>query len=146
MFAYVPQGNALFTGTIRENVVFNHEYDQKKLEYALKISEAYDFVSSLPEKEETPIGERGSGLSEGQLQRIAIARAVYCDAPVILLDESTSALDEQTEAKVLENIRSLENKTVLIVTHRKAALNICNRHFNIENHRIDESKLNDSIG
>lgn len=146
LFAYVPQGNALFTGTIRENVVFNHEYDQKKLEYALKISEAYDFVSTLPKKEETAIGERGSGLSEGQLQRIAIARAVYCDAPVILLDESTSALDEQTEAKVLENIRSLENKTVLIVTHRKAALNICTRHFNIENHRIDESKLNDSIG
>ncbi len=139
LFAYVPQGNALFTGTIRENIVFNHEYDQKKLEYALKVSEAYDFVSTLPKKEETPIGERGSGLSEGQLQRIAIARAVYCDAPVILLDESTSALDEETEAKVLENIRSLENKTVLIVTHRKAALNICTRHFNIENHRIEES-------
>lgn len=141
MFAYVPQGNALFTGTIRENVVFNHTYDSERLNYALKAAEAYDFVNELPLKDETFLGERGKGLSEGQLQRIAIARAIYCDSPVILLDESTSALDEMTEAMVLTNIKSLKNKTVLIVTHRKAALTICNRHFNVEDHRINETDI-----
>lgn len=140
LFAYVPQGNGLFSGTIRENVVFNHEYNAAKLEDALKTADAFDFVSELPEQEETLIGEKGTGLSEGQVQRISIARAVYSDAPVLLLDESTSALDEQTEARVLDNIRKLKNKTVLIVTHRPAALKICTKHLHIDNHWISEVK------
>ena len=138
LFAYVPQGNALFTGTIKDNVVFNHEYDAVKLEKALKTAEAYNFVNELPEKENTKIGERGTGLSEGQVQRIAIARAIYSDAPVLLLDESTSALDEMTEANVLNNIKELKDKTVLIVTHRPAALKICTRHLLIKGHKIAE--------
>jgi ATP-binding cassette subfamily B protein len=73
------------------------------------------------------LGERGSGLSEGQMQRLAIARALYADAPILLLDESTSALDEETEQRLLENLRSMTDKTVIFVTHRKAALSICDR-------------------
>ena len=78
------------------------------------------------------------GLSEGQLQRIALARAIYSGKPVLLLDEATSALDEETEAKVLENLRQCNDRTVIIVTHRKAALNICNRIVEMENGRIRE--------
>jgi len=140
LFAYVPQGNSLFSGTIRENVVFNHEYDAGKLENALKTADAFDFVKELPAREDTLIGEKGTGLSEGQVQRISIARAVYSNAPVLLLDESTSALDEQTEARVLDNIRNMKNKTVLIVTHRPAALKICTKHLHIDNHWISEVK------
>ena len=140
LFAYVPQGNSLFSGTIRENVVFNREYDAEKFKNALKTADAYDFVEELPAREETLIGEKGTGLSEGQVQRISIARAVYSDAPILLLDESTSALDEQTEARVLDNIRNMKNKTVLIVTHRPAALKICTKHLHIDNHWISEVK------
>lgn len=136
LFAYVPQGNALFTGSIRENVILGNSYDETNYLRALKTAEAFDFVMSLPEKDDTKIGEHGYGLSEGQVQRIAIARALYSGAPVLLLDESTSALDEETEAKVLDNIRLLHDKTVLIVTHRPAALRICSRHVRINSHRI----------
>lgn len=138
LFAYVPQGNAMFTGTIKDNIIFNHKYDRKRLENALRIADAYDFVMNLPKKSDTGIGERGVGLSEGQLQRIAIARAIYSDASVLLFDESTSALDEATEARVLLNIRKLKDKTVMIVTHRPAALKICERHLIVENHRAFE--------
>ena len=138
LFAYVPQGNALFSGTIEENIVFNQEFDAEKLNRAIRISDAESFINELPEGVKTVLKENGGGLSEGQIQRIAIARAVYNDAPVLLLDESTSALDEITEARVLDNIRHLKNKTVLIVTHRKAALNICSRHLELEDGMLRE--------
>jgi len=130
LFAYVPQGNALMNGTIREVVSFadpGAAHDETRLRRALEISCAAEFVSD-PDRE---LGERGSGLSEGQAQRLAIARAVFADCPVLLLDEATSALDEATERQLLENLRSLTDKTVIIVTHRKAALSICDRvlHF-----------------
>ena len=73
------------------------------------------------------LGERGLGLSEGQMQRLAIARAVFSESPILILDEATSALDADTERKVLENIRSMTDKTVIIVTHRPAALSVCDR-------------------
>ena len=139
LFAYVPQGNALFSGTIEENIVFNQKFDAEKLEQAMRIADAESFIKELPEGVNTVLKENGGGLSEGQIQRIAIARAVYNDAPVLLLDESTSALDEMTEARVLDNIRQLKNKTVLIVTHRKAALNICSRHLELEDGRIRQN-------
>lgn len=123
LFAYVPQGNALMNGTIRDVVCFAQEYDESRLHQALVIACADEFVEDV----NAELGERGSGLSEGQMQRLAIARAVYADAPVLLLDESTSALDEATERKLLENLRSMTEKTVVIVTHRKAALSICDR-------------------
>lgn len=123
LFAYVPQGNALMNGTIRDVVCFAQEYDESRLHRALVIACADEFVEDV----NAELGESGTGLSEGQMQRLAIARAIYADAPVLLLDESTSALDEVTERKLLENLRSMTEKTVVIVTHRKAALSICDR-------------------
>ena len=140
MISYVPQGNFLMSGTVREAVHFwqRDAVDDEKLKEACRIAEADGFVELLELGYDTPLGERGTGLSEGQLQRLAIARAIYSGKPVLLLDEATSALDEQTEAKVLENLRQLKNRTVIIVTHRKAALDICNRIVEMENGRIRE--------
>lgn len=130
LFAYVPQGNQLMSGTVREIVTFadrTREMCDDDIERALKIACADEFVHRLESGIDTMLGERGAGLSEGQMQRIAIARAVFSDAPVLLLDEATSALDEQTERNVLQNLRSMTDKTVLIVTHRPAALEICDK-------------------
>ncbi len=123
LFAYVPQGNVLMNGSIRDVVCFAEKQDESRLKKALTIACADRFLNDL----NTMLGERGSGLSEGQMQRLAIARAVYSDAPVLLLDESTSALDAATERQVLENLKNMTDKTVIIVTHRKAALAICDR-------------------
>ncbi len=130
LFSYVPQGNLLMSGTLREVISFGTEskmYDESAIKTALKISCAEDFVKELDSGIDTILGERGQGLSEGQMQRIAVARAILSDNPILLLDEATSALDENTEKKLLENLRSMTNKTVLIVTHRPAALEICDR-------------------
>lgn len=128
LFAYVPQGNHLMNGTIRDIIAFSDkEADEDRIRSALKISCAEEFVSELENGTDTVLGERGAGLSEGQMQRIAVARAIYSDAPVLLLDEATSSLDEATEKQLLENIRSMTDKTVLIVTHRPTALNICDK-------------------
>ena len=129
MFAYVPQGNQLMTGTIREIVSFASEgrEDEDRIRASLRIACAEAFAEELPDGIDTLLGERGAGLSEGQMQRIAIARALYADAPVLLLDEATSALDAATEEKLLNNLKELTDKTVIIVTHRPAALEICDR-------------------
>ena len=123
LFAFVPQGNALMNGSVRDVVCFAQPYDEKRLKRALAIACADEFVDDV----NMELGERGSGLSEGQMQRLSIARAIYSGAPILLLDESTSALDEATEKRLLENIRGMTDKTVVIVTHRKAALSICDR-------------------
>ena len=129
LFAYVPQGNQLMSGTIREIVSFadvSHREDDAAIYRALNIACA-EFVEELDDGIDTMLGERGTGLSEGQMQRIAIARAVFSDSPVLLLDEATSALDEGTESRLLENLKAMTDRTVIIVTHRPAALAICNR-------------------
>lgn len=138
LFAYVPQGNALMSGSIREVVSFGWASPSRdeRIWHALQIAEARDFVRELPQGLDTFLGERGTGLSEGQMQRIAIARAIYANRPILILDESTSALDEQTERKVLSNLREMTEKTVLIVTHRRAALEICDLEV-----RFSEGKL-----
>lgn len=139
LFAYVPQGNGLFSGTLRENVTFfQTEAEEGAVWEALRVACADSFVRELPEGLDTVLGEHGCGLSEGQMQRVAVARAILSGAPVLLLDEATSALDEVTEAKLLENIAALQNRTCLIVTHRKAALEICNRHLVIKDTRVSE--------
>ena len=144
LFAYVPQGNQLMSGSIRDVVCFadkSGREDSERINTALKIACAYDFVSELDNGIDTVLGERGTGLSEGQMQRIAIARAVYSGSPILLLDEATSALDEATEKKVLENLRDMTDKTVVIVTHRPAALDICDRILEFtENGVIDNGK------
>jgi len=130
LFAYVPQGNKLMSGSIRDIVSFadgSSEGAKDRIDKALKIACASEFIDELDDGIDTVLGERGKGLSEGQMQRIAIARAIYSDAPVLLLDEATSALDENTEAQLLKNLRELTDKTVVIITHRPAALEICDR-------------------
>ena len=127
LFSYVPQGNYLMRGKIRDIVTFGQEKkDIKKIERALQLACA-EFVWQLPNGIETELGEHGAGLSEGQLQRISIARAFYMDSPIFLLDEATSALDEQTERQLLYNLRNFTDKTVILVTHRQVAIEACDR-------------------
>lgn len=138
LFAYVPQGNFLLSGTIRENVcMVCPDAPDEDVERALAISDAAEFVSQLPDGIHTVIGERGVGLSEGQAQRIAIARALMTDAPILLLDECTSALDEQTEKRLLENLRSMTDKTCLLISHKKAATEICDSVYRIVDGKIE---------
>ena len=138
LYAYVPQGNQLMSGTIREIITFNaKDSDESDIWEALRISCADDFVRELPEVLDTRLGEGGAGLSEGQMQRIAIARAVYSDHPVLLLDESTSSLDEKTELEVLARIRNMTDKTVIIVTHRPAALDICDKRIQFSTENVE---------
>lgn len=130
LFAYVPQGNQLMSGTIREVITFGDRLkmqNESAIKRALQIACADEFVQEQDSGIDTVLGERGAGLSEGQMQRIAVARAILSDNPVLLLDESTSALDEKTEKKLLENLRQMTDKTVLIVTHRPVALEICDK-------------------
>lgn len=136
LFAYVPQGNMLMSGTIRQIITFYDEEAQKwepELRRSLRIACAEEFVDALPQGMDTPLGEHGAGLSEGQIQRIALARAVFSGRPILLLDEATSALDENTEARLLDNLRTMTDKTVLIVTHRPRACEVCDRVIYMEN-------------
>lgn len=139
LFTYVPQGNLLISGTIKENLTFvNDPVTDEEIENAIRISCAKQFIDELPLGLETVIGEKGLGLSEGQVQRLAIARSLLSKAPVLLLDEATSALDEATEKQFLTNLRELQNVTCIIVSHKKAALEICNKHIQIINGKIVE--------
>ena len=140
LFAYVPQGKFLFSGTIYENLTFfaGEILDmEKRIEKALEVACA-QFVWELPQGLQTPLTEGGGGLSEGQMQRLAVARAILSDRPILLLDEATSALDGETEIKLLENVRKLKEKTCLIVTHRPAALVIADRVLSVEGGKIVE--------
>ena len=124
LFAYVPQGNTLFSGTLRENLMmFTDEASEETIREAIHAACIDDLVEEIGMDAE--LGERGVGISEGQAQRVAVARALVTGAPILLLDESTSALDEETEARMLKNISAMRDKTCLIVTHRRAALAIC---------------------
>lgn len=137
LFSYVPQGNMLFSGTLKDNVTFvNSNATDEQIKSALITSCADEFVSELPEGLNTVVGEKGVGLSEGQIQRIAIARALLCDSPIVLLDEATSALDEQTELKLLNNLKGMRDVTLVIISHKKAALDICNKRVEIKNKKV----------
>ncbi len=129
LFSYVPQGNYLMSGTIREVIAFwkkENAVEEEAMKKALYLAGGA-FVFELPDGLDTVLGEKGAGLSEGQMQRIAIARALYADTPVLILDEATSALDEAMEKEILENLKNLTDKTVFFVTHRTEALKICNK-------------------
>lgn len=137
MFSYVPQGNMLISGTIRDNITFiNQNASDEEIEQAIRISCSKQFIDELPSGIETVIGEKGLGLSEGQVQRLAIARSLLANAPVILLDEATSALDENTEKEFLQNLKELKNVTCIIVSHKMAALEICNKKIQIKDGKI----------
>ena len=141
IIGYVPQGNSLFSGTVFENIGFMKENPtMEEIENAAKIACAHEFIKDFPMGYDTMLGENGFGISQGQAQRIAVARAVLSGTGVLLFDEATSALDEMTQVRMLENLSKLRDKTVIIVTHRKAALAICNRHLNMENGEIYEKE------
>lgn len=133
LFAYVPQGNTMMSGTIAENLrLLNSRASEEELWEVLQEVCADDFVQKLPQGLDTYLKERGGGLSEGQLQRLSIARALLCDAPVLLLDEATSALDVATERKLLKNVMaSAKNKTCIVTTHRPSVLTACNRVYRV---------------
>ena len=127
LFAYVPQGNRIFSGTVRESLTFGDgNVEDDAVWQALDVASA-DFVRDLPQGLDARLGERGAGLSEGQLQRLAVARAILSGHPILLLDEATSALDEGTEAKLLENLKRMTDRTVLIVTHRPRVRTVSDR-------------------
>lgn len=138
--SYVPQGNTLFSGTVRENIrIGKLDATEEEMWEALKLSSGYDFAKGLPNGLDTVIGERGHGLSEGQAQRIAIARAFIRKAPFLILDEATSSLDEETELSVLKGLQELSPRpTCLIVTHRKSILAVCDRELKIEKRTVEE--------
>ncbi len=123
LFAYVPQGNLLISGTLRENLILTRpDATEEQIQQAIYVSCMDDYLPGLPKGLETVIGESAAGLSEGQAQRLSIARAVLSDAPIMLLDEATSALDARTEELVLQRLRQLPGKTCIAVTHRPAAI------------------------
>ena len=126
LFSYVPQGNLILSGTIRENITFAcSDATEEDIIKSAKIAQIWDFICTLDKGLDTEIGEKGLGLSEGQAQRISIARAILYGAPVLLLDECTSALDSETESALLKAIREMTDKTCIIISHKKAAFEMC---------------------
>ena len=116
----MPQENLLMEGTIEEVItLFDEQINQKALQNSIKLSDSEEFINELALKEKTFLNEKGSGLSLGQMERIAIARALYSEAPILLLDECSASLDAATEEKVITNILALENKTIVLISHHK---------------------------
>lgn len=139
-FAYVPQENTLFSGTIAENLrLIKPDATEDEMYAALKLACADEFVGKLPLGLHSPVKEQGGGFSEGQLQRLSIARALLSDAPILLMDEATSALDMETEKQILQNIMgSQKGRTCIITTHRPSVLKISHRIYSIHHDRIEQ--------
>lgn len=137
MFSYVPQGNMILSGTIKENILFgNQNASDKQIEQAIEIACLKEVIDELPEGINTVLKERGIGLSEGQRQRIAVARAIISEAPVLLLDECTASLDGDTEKKLLDNLKNFQQKTVLCISHRSAAIACCDLIIKVKDSKI----------
>lgn len=142
LFSYVPQGNLLLSGTLKENLtIVKPNATQAEIDQALYVSAMEDYLPQLPMGLDTVLGESGAGLSEGQAQRLAIARAVLGGAPVLLLDECTSALDADTEQKVLQRLKALPDRTFISVTHRPAAIQLCDWRLEVNDGKIRSVKV-----
>ena len=138
LFSYVPQGNMILSGTVRDNITFADENPvEEKVLRAVKLAQLSEAVEKMPKGLDTVLGEKGHGLSEGQVQRIAIARALYYDAPVLLLDEATSALDIHTEEKLLFNLKQMTDKTCIVVSHRKEVMDACDKTYILQDGTLD---------
>ena len=139
LFSYVPQDNVMFADSIVENLrVMKEKVTEEEINEALRKADAYEFVHQIPTGLHSPIYENGGGFSEGQVQRLAIARALLSDAPVLLLDEATSALDMETEQKILRNILDIsKDKTCIITTHRPSVLSMCDRIYRISDCKME---------
>ncbi len=132
VISFVPQDNLLFSGSIRENLtLLNKNADDEQIERALKISCSDDFIKGLPDGIDTVLGENGSGISQGQAQRIAVARALISGRKLLLFDESTSALDAETEGEFIKRLKECEDLTVLFISHREAVTDVCDKIINI---------------
>lgn len=140
LFSYVPQGNTMFHGTIAENLrMVRPEATEKELQEVLEAAHAWEFVNRLENGMDTAIGERGHGFSEGQNQRLSIARALLSDAPVLLLDEATSALDVATERRVLRSIMKKDpHRTIIVTAHRPSVFSMCSRVYKVEDGIVRE--------
>lgn len=137
LFAYVPQGNMLMSGTIRENLtIVNTAATEEEINVAVECAVASNFINELPKGLDTMLSENGAGLSEGQIQRLAVARALLSNAPILLFDEATSALDEKTERELLLNISKLKNRTLIIISHKMQALSVCDKRMIIDDGKI----------
>lgn len=150
LFSYVPQGNTMFSGTIKSNMkMVKPDATDGEIIDALKLACAWDFVEKLPNGIESELQERGGGLSEGQAQRLSIARAILRKSPLLLLDEATSALDVATERRVLKNIMTDEYpRTCIVTTHRPTVLNLCNRVYSIRDKKcvvMSEEEITEMI-
>ena len=134
--SYVPQKIFLMDETIKNNIAFDlndNEIDMELMIKSAKIAEIYDFIESLPEKFNTKVGQLGSKISGGQIQRLGIARAIYKNRKLLILDEATNSLDEQTEIKILENLKKTTNQlTVLLISHNKNVLKLCDELINLD--------------
>lgn len=141
-FGYVPQGNSIFVGTIADNLrLTKPDATDAELETVLRAACAYEFVQELPGGLYYTVGSRGKGLSEGQAQRIAVARALLRRAPILLLDEATSALDEETEQRMLQNLmESGMVRTCILVTHRPGSKRFCSRSYRVCQGQVREEK------
>ena len=138
LLAYVPQGRLLFSGTLLDNLtIVKPDATEREIREAVSVSGMVEFVNKLPDGLHTILGESGAGLSEGQAQRLAIARAVLSGAPILLLDECTSALDENTEREVLDRLKKLAGRTCIAVTHRPAAVSMCDWRIEVNNGKIN---------
>ena len=140
MFSYIPQGNTMFSGTIADNMrMVKPEATDEEIREALEAACAWEFVEKLDQGMDTEVRERGTRFSEGQKQRLSIARALLADAPVMILDEATSALDVATERRVLRQIIKKEpNRTVIVAAHRPSVFSMCSRVYKVGDHRIEE--------
>lgn len=140
LFSYIPQGNTLFSGSIADNMrMVKPEATDEEIREALKAACAWDFVEKLEEGIDTQVRERGQRFSEGQKQRLSIARALLTDAPIMILDEATSALDVATERRVLKSIIKKEpHRTVIVAAHRPSVFSMCSRVYKIQDHTVSE--------
>lgn len=141
-FSYVPQGNTIFAGTIAENMrMVKKDATDEEIREALETACAYEFVKELQDEIETTVGEKGGGFSEGQAQRLAIARALLKNAPILILDEATSALDIETEERVLKNIMKKDrNRTCIVTTHRPSVLSVSDHIYEIREGKLKKLK------
>ena len=139
---YIPQNFYIFDDTIVKNVAFGIEdekIDFSKIKKAIKDAQLENFINQLPDKIQTVVGPNAKKISGGQAQRLAIARALYNDPEIIVFDEATSSLDQETELEIMENINKIKkNKTIIIITHKLNLLKFCDKVFKIENQKISK--------
>ena len=143
ILGYIPQQTYLFNGSIKDNICFskNSPIDNKSFNDAVNMAQLRDLINYSPQKENTQVGERGMLLSGGQTQRIALARCLYKNPEILILDEATSSLDEINEKKILESIKQLKGKkTIIIVSHRDSTLSFCDRIMYLSKNKLSENK------